>query len=116
MRACHDLSEGGLAVAAAEMAFAGGWGMKLDVERAPCDRDAAHDVGLLFSESNTRFLCEVPAEKVEAFCGLLGPAVPYGVLGEVTSDGRLEISRGSNSLISAAIDALKAAWIAPLNW
>ena len=33
IRACHDLSEGGLAVAAAEMAFAGGWGMDLDVAR-----------------------------------------------------------------------------------
>ena len=29
VRACHDLSEGGLAVAAAEMAFAGGLGMEL---------------------------------------------------------------------------------------
>src|SRR5262249_25201783 len=29
VRACHDLSEGGLAVAAAEMAFAGGFGMDI---------------------------------------------------------------------------------------
>ncbi len=30
VRACHDLSEGGLAVAAAEMAFAGGLGAQID--------------------------------------------------------------------------------------
>ena len=36
VRACHDLSEGGLAVAAAEMAFAGGLGATLLVDRVPC--------------------------------------------------------------------------------
>ena len=36
VRACHDLSEGGLAVAAAEMAFAGGLGARIDVGR--CQR------------------------------------------------------------------------------
>ena len=30
MQACHDLSEGGLAVAAAEMAIAGGHGLEID--------------------------------------------------------------------------------------
>ncbi len=36
VRACHDLSEGGLAVAAAEMAFAGGLGARLSLENLPC--------------------------------------------------------------------------------
>jgi hypothetical protein len=35
VRACHDLSEGGLAVAAAEMAFAGGLGAKIRLDAAP---------------------------------------------------------------------------------
>ena len=35
VRACHDLSEGGLAVAAAEMAFAGGLGVELDLAAVP---------------------------------------------------------------------------------
>ncbi len=43
VRACHDLSEGGLAVAAAEMAFAGGLGMRLDLARVPCTDDARCD-------------------------------------------------------------------------
>ena len=37
VRACHDLSEGGLAVAAAEMAFAGGFGAWIDLSRVPAD-------------------------------------------------------------------------------
>ena len=35
VRACHDLSEGGLAVAAAEMAFAGGLGAKISLDDVP---------------------------------------------------------------------------------
>ena len=35
VRACHDLSEGGLAAAVAEMAFAGGLGAHVDVVKAP---------------------------------------------------------------------------------
>ena len=35
VRACHDLSEGGLAVAAAEMAFAGGLGVEMDLAAVP---------------------------------------------------------------------------------
>ena len=61
VRACHDLSEGGLAVAAAEMAFAGGFGAKIDLQAMPCDDDL-DAASRLFSESNTRFLCEVRAE------------------------------------------------------
>src|SRR5205823_10538617 len=54
VRACHDLSEGGLAVAAAEMAFAGGVGADLTgpADVAPGSPDAVR----LFSESPTRFL------------------------------------------------------------
>ena len=35
IKSCHDLSEGGLAVAAAEMAFAGGYGLELDLCKVP---------------------------------------------------------------------------------
>ena len=39
VRSCHDLSEGGLAVAAAEMAFAGGFGADFGLETVPCEDD-----------------------------------------------------------------------------
>jgi phosphoribosylformylglycinamidine (FGAM) synthase-like enzyme len=50
VRACHDLSEGGLLVAAAEMAIGGGFGMRIAVRV---------DV---FDESPSRFLLEVEDE------------------------------------------------------
>jgi phosphoribosylformylglycinamidine synthase len=52
--ACHDLSEGGLAVALAEMCIGGRIGCKIDLS---CLR--GEDYVKLFSESNTRWVLEV---------------------------------------------------------
>jgi len=54
VRSCHDLSEGGLAVAVAEMAFAGGIGA--DVTQS--SGGGLPDAVKLFSESTTRFVIE----------------------------------------------------------
>lgn len=116
VRACHDLSEGGLAVAAAEMAFAGGLGAKLDVESVCWGSSSAkHSAALLFSESNTRFLCEVPLSHAAAFEAKLGGEAPWSRIGEVVENGKLEIREGGKVLISSEISALKAAWQAPLK-
>ena len=79
VRACHDLSEGGLAAAAAEMAFAGGLGLDIDLDRVPCSEDAVVPETLLFSESNTRFLCEIRAEYADAFETMFNGAVRVSV-------------------------------------
>jgi phosphoribosylformylglycinamidine synthase len=63
VEACHDVSDGGLGVALAEMAFAGGLGCRVALRKVPGSRRFRRDDMLLFSESNSRFLCEVPARK-----------------------------------------------------
>jgi phosphoribosylformylglycinamidine synthase subunit PurSL len=120
VRACHDLSEGGLAAAAAEMAFAGGLGARIELDRVPAPaelRNKHHSiVGLLFAESNTRFLCEVPVEQSAAFEAALA-GVPHARVGEVAADGRLRIvGQGGAAGIDAQIAALKEAWLKPLRW
>ena len=65
--ACHDLSEGGLAAAAAEMAFAGGLGAELQLDATSPQPSGLSPAALLFSESNTRFLCEVRRSTPRAF-------------------------------------------------
>jgi len=67
VRACHDLSEGGLAVAAAEMAIAGRLGLALDLRAVPGAAAVGSDAALLFSESASRFLVEVAPEDAAAF-------------------------------------------------
>jgi phosphoribosylformylglycinamidine synthase len=113
VRSCHDLSEGGLAVALAEMAFAGEFGIEVSLKNLSSHLD---DGVLLFSESNTRFVLEVPPECVEdlnkAFDGL-----PLFELGTVTETARVKITgRTGNVLIDALWSELKDAWQTPLNW
>jgi phosphoribosylformylglycinamidine synthase subunit PurSL len=110
VRACHDLSEGGLGVAAAEMAFAGGLGLRLDlrqVARAPGMDD---DAVLLFSETPSRLLAEVRPADAPAFEAALA-GLPFGRIGEVNQGAELTIvgCAGDNAL-EATLAELKAAW------
>ena len=89
VRACHDLSEGGLAVAAAEMALAGGLGMALDPARVPVSAEVDHPLITLFSESNGRWLAEVPPACAAAFEEIMGSAVAR--LGLVTAEPVLRL-------------------------
>ena len=70
--ACHDLADGGLAVAAAEMCLASGDGAALDL--AP---EAASATGWWFGEDQGRYLLAVPAGSATA---LLRDAAAAGVL------------------------------------
>jgi phosphoribosylformylglycinamidine synthase len=117
VRACHDLSEGGLAAALAEMAFAGGLGAKIELAQVPHStaRDPHTAAVLLFSESNTRFLCEVPAKHAAAFEQKLA-GVPFGRLGEVTTSADLQVALDGHPVIVVGLDRLKAAWQTTLDW
>ncbi len=118
VRACHDLSEGGLAVAAAEMAFAGGLGATIELARMPHAVDDSHhlDEILLFSESNTRLLCEVRSENAEPFAARMA-GIPCAQIGVVTSEPRLDLRGAAGSqVLCAEVNHLKTAWQRPLDW
>ncbi len=63
IRSCHDCSDGGLGIALAESAFAGGLGMHIDLRTVPCQGIARSDY-LLFSESQSRFVVTIDPGKV----------------------------------------------------
>ncbi len=115
VRAAHDCSEGGLAVALAEMCFAGGLGARVDVGAiahgvVASDARAADRADLrLFSESNTRWVLEVPADKVAALEALAGN-LPLHALGEVTTDTRLVVTDGDQSLLDLDTGELRSLW------
>lgn len=109
---CHDLSDGGLAVAAAESAFAGGYGMYLDLSRALWRGDAAEksDTTLLFSETASRHLVTVHPDKSSEFEAIMA-GICYSEVGEVTADPVLTITGlAGNAVIRAGLDELKEAW------
>jgi phosphoribosylformylglycinamidine synthase subunit PurSL len=111
----HDLSDGGLAVAAAEMAIGGGVGLDLDLRSVPTEAPLREDL-LLFSESNSRFLVEVPRGSQEAFEDGLGE-VAYGQVGETTSAPRLLVrSLEGGVVLEQPVEHLRAAWKGTLAW
>ncbi len=116
VRSCHDCSEGGIAVAAAEMAFAGGRGMRLDLAAVPASEDARADAVLLFSESNSRFVVEIEPGKTGDFEAAMG-GVPFARVGSVTEGAALDVAGlGGEVVIDEPIADLKEAWQAPLRW
>ena len=117
IRSCHDLSEGGLATAVAEMAFAGGLGAKISIDSIGVDgvNDADLVRAQLFSESNTRFVVEVLPEQKAAFEEQFSD-LPLTLLGTVDAALALTITSGDENVIDAPIDQLKNAWQNPLDW
>ncbi|HEY5875020.1 MAG TPA: AIR synthase-related protein, partial [Ilumatobacteraceae bacterium] len=98
IRSCHDLSEGGLAVALAEMAIAGRLGATID--RLPTD-DATTS---LFAESTGRFVLEVAPGDLARLNDTLDE--PVVVLGQVTAAAELRLP-GCRTL---PVDELLNAW------
>jgi phosphoribosylformylglycinamidine synthase len=116
VRSCHDCSEGGIAVAAAEMAFAGGFGMTLNLSAVVTEGHINKNDTILFSESNSRFIVEVRPEHQQQFETLL-KNIPCGLLGKVTAEPILKINGLNNKLVvNENIHDLKEAWQAPLRW
>jgi phosphoribosylformylglycinamidine synthase II len=109
VKSCHDLSEGGLAVAAAEMAFASGYGLELDLRKVP-GKELARSDFILFSESNSRFLIEV-AEADKADFEDLMKGKGCALIGKVTKEATLRI-HGLNGKIAveASLEKLRHSW------
>ncbi len=114
VRSCHDLSEGGLAVSAAEMAFAGGLGMAIELEKFPYDGERRNDK-LLFSESNSRFIVEIEKGKEKDFENVMGGASAR--IGELKSEPYLAIKGfGGKNVIDCPIEELKNSWQQTFRW
>jgi phosphoribosylformylglycinamidine synthase len=110
IKACHDISEGGLAVAAAEMAFSSGLGVDLWLRNASRSRNLTRDDFILFSESNSRFLVEVDKRHGNDFENLIQDN-PCSIIGEVKKDPTFSVhSRDDKPLVEATVHELRKAW------
>ena len=112
VRACHDLSEGGLAVAIAEMAFAGEVGADIANLRATNETDEV----ALFAESTTRFIVEVAPPNTSHFEKLFQD-LPYRKIGQTVKEQRLRIAGADGEWrIWSKLSDLKEGWQKPLRW
>ncbi|MCB9758558.1 MAG: phosphoribosylformylglycinamidine synthase subunit PurL [Alphaproteobacteria bacterium] len=109
--ACHDLSEGGLAVAIAEMCLAGRRGAELDLGAVALRGDTPLGPRTrLFSESLTRFLVGVPHDRIEAFTEAM-QGHPVTRVGQAADHGRLVVrDADGHAIIDLGVAAIEAAW------
>ncbi|MBS4016237.1 MAG: phosphoribosylformylglycinamidine synthase subunit PurL [Candidatus Latescibacteria bacterium] len=124
--ACHDLSEGGLAIALAEMCFAGGIGAEVFLKntteaqrhREKTRKDSVSsetlcldgESVLLFSESNTRFLVSVPKEHKSRFESLM-KNVPYTEIGKTILSDRMKIyGVKGKSIVNLELKKMEKVW------
>lgn len=102
VRSCHDLSEGGISVTAAEMCMAGRLGMSVNLPEA--DPATA-----LFGETNGCLLIEVADDDCTAFEACLA-GLEWLRIGTVTQNPTLKIRVGEHDQISITIADLLRAW------
>jgi len=129
VRACHDCSEGGMALALAEMAFAGGVGVRVNLSAVPTEGTLDRDDTIAFSESTSRLLIEVAQESRAALERAL-TGVPFAAIGETVAEptvtllGRAgqhpapngaPVRPSGQPVVQASLESLQRAWQQPLE-
>jgi phosphoribosylformylglycinamidine synthase len=107
LTACHDVSQGGLWTAVAEMTFGGTLGAEIDLALLDGRADLA-----LFNETAGLFVAELAqgASAADVF-----GSVPHAVIGRTTAVHTLVVRLGSSILCRADLDALEASWRRPMS-
>ncbi|MGB0769069.1 MAG: AIR synthase-related protein, partial [Phycisphaeraceae bacterium] len=116
VRSAHDCSDGGLLVAAAEMAFAGRIGLDIDLAGIP--NDVCLPEQLCFAETPSRYLLEVHPDHVAGVVEhLLQAGVPFGQVGTFADHNNLTVRKpDEGQLLEIDLDTLRNSWLKPLDW
>jgi phosphoribosylformylglycinamidine synthase len=112
VRSCHDCSEGGLAIAAAEMSFAGALGAEINLAQLPRSADVKRNDCALFSESNSRLLVEVEPERAKEFEAAL-KGVAFGRIGVFTQSPEFVVKTmalDGSEILRENVFELKRVW------
>jgi phosphoribosylformylglycinamidine synthase len=104
----HDISEGGIGAALAEMCFGGDCGATIDLGEIASTRPDF----IFFNETAGTFLVEVTDEKTAK---KLFATVPYVVLGKTTKEVKITINQGKTTLADVKVATLKKAWQQPMK-
>ncbi|SHN65525.1 AIR synthase-related protein [Desulfovibrio litoralis] len=111
--AAHDLSDGGLGVALAEMAVGGRLGVDVNIALMPC-MGCETKGEMLYSESASRLLVSVKPENAKAFEALFAGQY-FAKIGKVTKSNFI-VKSDMNALINLEVEQLAKAFKQTLNW
>ncbi|MHC1635574.1 MAG: phosphoribosylformylglycinamidine synthase subunit PurL [Candidatus Methanospirareceae archaeon] len=105
---CHDISEGGLAVAICEMLIGGDMGAIIDISGV---NPVLRSDYKLFSESNTRWVVEVWREGATTFEDLMKlRKIHITKIGEIRKDKEIIINDGNKKLVKLPLEEIREAW------
>ncbi len=113
--ACHDCSDGGLAVALAEMCIGGRLGCEIDLDKVHTTGTAMTAMETLYSQSASRILVTVKPE-FAPIMDMLGTRQIVSRIGTVTDAGSMLVRSGTSVLFSAPVDELAHAFKKTLDW
>ena len=105
----HDCSDGGLAAAVAECCFGADAGVNIDVSKIMGDCTEIDSWGALFGESLGRILVSVEPQHFAAFEAAMNGHACYA-LGGVEAGDQISISNGGETVLTASMSSLRAAW------
>ncbi|MDR1401197.1 MAG: phosphoribosylformylglycinamidine synthase subunit PurL [Endomicrobium sp.] len=119
IEACHDCSEGGIAVAVAEMAFSANKGVYIYIDAietlSPLKKKCRSGnemtpVEVLFSESNGRFIVEIKPDNEEKFRKILEGSI-FSEVGYVSDDKKVIFeSKKNNIKVQQSSEVLLNSW------
>jgi len=117
VQAAHDCADGGLLVAAAEMAFTGRLGLRLDLDALPGDGNL-DTTARCFAETPGRYLIEVADDDWPRVRDMLDQhEVAHASIGVFDDSDRLVASTGSQGqVLDVSIAKLRQDWQRPLDW
>lgn len=118
----HDISEGGLAGALAEMCFGGDCGASIDLSpfntpgvksrRRTENTPGVRPDFVLFNETPATFVVEVESPSIAK---KLFAKVPHFILGQTVASQSITITQGSKKIINLSVNMLKKAWQRPMK-
>lgn len=107
IKSCHDLSDGGLAIAIAESSIGGDIGVEISLDGI---NENLRDDFKLFSESNTRWIIEVEGKNREEVERVLSQhKVLFQMIGKIVGKEINFLSRGKE-LISIDVNEARRIW------
>ncbi len=105
---CHDISDGGIAVALAESTLGGMTGSEISIDSLP-GSSAGETARLLFCESPSRFIVSVSPDKSSDFEKTMKGS-PFRLIGKTTDTGKMTIMKNNTAVIEASVDSISNSW------
>ncbi|MBC8371636.1 MAG: hypothetical protein H8E25_16660 [Planctomycetes bacterium] len=105
---CHDLCEGGLIAAAAEMVIgADGLGVEIDSALTP-HSETLSAISSLFAEAPTRFIAEINPQNLDRFSEIMR-GINWSTIGQTTDSAHLKIKHSGATLCCLSRNSLATA-------